>query len=99
VDCTEPFEGFVGEHFDCDWIGDVADHARSPVGADACDFSFESLLVDVGHHDCHSGVCERLSDAEADAARGAGHDCDPIGQLLHGISFGFTVGSPSFSVI
>lgn len=87
VDCTEPFEGFVDEYFDCDGIGDIADQARSPVAADARDFSFEALPVDVGHHDSHSRVCERLSDAEADAARGAGHDrplaLDASGHVRH----------------
>ena len=64
----------------------------------ACLFDLRGLAETV-KEDVGALRRERLSDPEADATRGAGHDCDPIGQLLHGNTFGFTVGSPSFRVI
>ena len=44
----------------------------------------ERRRVDIGEDDPHACRGEGLAQREADATRGTGHDCDLVGELVHG---------------
>jgi hypothetical protein len=83
VDLAEGRKRFLRGALDAVGIGNIASNAVRTVWREAFDRSHERVLLDIGQHQLHAGLCKGFGHRQPDTGRPAGDERRLVAKLLH----------------